>query len=401
MIQNFAAIALTNIRHRRLRSFLTVFAVSIGIAAVISLISVSQGMQETIERQFQMLGTDKIIVMPGGRGLMGAFGLGAGKLTEHDVAIIERVPGVDGVEAMVYGMARFEFGGDVKYSYLIGMPTRADAAWVLGNLRVDGRYLKEGDRYKAVVGHYFLAGKFFEKDVRLGSRLKIQNQTFKVVGALQEIGNRMDDTQVYVPIDVARELLDRPKGVDFIYAKVRPGADPAAVADKIEDAMRDERDQRPGEEDFSVQTMTQLMETVGTVLGVIQLILVGIAAISLLVGGIGIMNTMYTAVLERTREIGVLKAIGARNSSIMAIFLLESGILGVIGGVLGMLLGFGLAAGVEMAAAEAGFPMLKVSVNPALALAGALFAFTVGCLSGLLPARRAAQLQPADALRYE
>jgi len=130
-------------------------------------------------------------------------------------------------------------------------------------------------------------------------------------------------------------------------------------------------------------------------------VLIGIATISLLVGGIGIMNTMYTAVLERTREIGIMKAVGAKNQDIMLIFLLESGTLGLIGGTIGVVLGIGLAKGVEIMAEYGGFGLLKASMSPSLILGALAFSFVVGSISGLLPARRASQLQPVEALRYE
>jgi putative ABC transport system permease protein len=402
MLRNFVSIAFTNIRHRKLRSFLTIIAIVIGIAAVVSLISVSQGMQKAIEKQFEILGTDKIIVMPGGGGLMNAMGMFSAKgLTERDIDLIERVRGVDNAVGMLFKTARVSFDDETKHTFIVGVPTEASARWILENLELDGRYLKESDRYKAVVGYFFPKGLFFKKAIKVGNRFNIESQQFEAVGSVQEIGNRQDDSQIYIPIDVAREMLGTPNEISMVYAKVQKGYDASDVAEEVKEEMRRDRNLEIGEEDFTVQTAAQLMRTIGTVLGLIQMILVGIAGISLLVGGVGIMNTMYTAVLERTREIGILKAIGARNSNIMAIFLLESGIIGFIGGLGGTLLGIALAKAVEIVSAPMGFSMLKVSISPELVVMSLSFAFAIGCLSGTLPAMRASRLPPAEALRYE
>lgn len=402
MIQNFALIAFTNIRHRKLRSFLTIIAIVIGIGAVISLISVSQGMQQAISGQFEKLGTDLIIVMPGGGGGLESFaGFSGEKLTDHDVDVISRARGVEHASGMVYSIVKVSSGDETKYTFVIGMPTDKESAFIFAKFDVEGRRPESGDKYKAAIGYLIAHGQFFERAVRLGNRILINDVSFDVVGIVEEIGTRSDDTQIYIPLETAQELLNVSDEFDMIYVKVREGFSASAVADNIRKEMRDDRDQEVGEENFSVQSSEQLMQIMNNILGVIQVILIGIAGISLLVGGIGIMNTMYTAVLERTREIGILKAIGARNSNVLTIFMLESGIIGLVGGALGTMLGLGLAKAVEVVGSEMGFGLLKVSASIELIIMGLGFAFIIGCVSGVMPARRAAKMQPADALRYE
>jgi putative ABC transport system permease protein len=165
--------------------------------------------------------------------------------------------------------------------------------------------------------------------------------------------------------------------------------------------MRKDRDLKRGNEDFNVQTFEQVLETFSVILGIVQLVVVGIATISLVVGGIGIMNTMYTSVLERTRQIGVMKAIGAKDSHILLIFLFEAGIIGLFGGTVGVILGTIAGKTVETAASIAGYSMLRVALTLKIALTGLLFAFFVGVLSGIAPARQASKLNPVEALRYE
>ncbi len=155
-----------------------------------------------------------------------------------------------------------------------------------------------------------------------------------------------------------------------------------------------------GKEDFIIQTPEQLLGTLNTILNIIQGVLVGIAAISLIIGGIGITNTMYTAVVERTREIGIMKSIGATPKTIMYLFLVESGLLGLIGGVIGVILGVSLAKIVEFAAFQAfGTSLIQVTISPVVIIGALLFAFIVGAISGAFPAKQAANMNPVDALR--
>jgi putative ABC transport system permease protein len=174
---------------------------------------------------------------------------------------------------------------------------------------------------------------------------------------------------------------------------------PNAVKDDVEKALRKERDVKEGKEDFSVILSKDLINTVNSVLGVLQIALVGVAGISLVVGALGIMNTMYTAVAERTKEIGIMKAIGATNHDITMIFLIESGMLGLFGGIIGDILGFSLSKIVEIFAANTGFAILKAYMSVELVVASLVFSFLIGALSGVLPARHAASLKPAEAIR--
>ena len=168
----------------------------------------------------------------------------------------------------------------------------------------------------------------------------------------------------------------------------------------MQEKVKREFERQRGDKNIEVVTPTQILEQIGSILGVVQAVLVGIAAISLVVGGIGITNSMYTTVLERTKEIGIMKSIGARNFDVLAIFLIESGLMGLVGGFFGVLLGTGISLAIGKFSTEAGFKLL-VAVNPGLMLFGLLFAFIVGMISGSLPARQASKLKPVDALRHE
>ena len=171
--------------------------------------------------------------------------------------------------------------------------------------------------------------------------------------------------------------------------------------DKSKENNENKLERKRDDENFQVLSASQIAEQINSVLGIIQVVLIGIAAISLVVGGIGIMNSMYTSVLERTKEIGIMKSIGARNSDILMLFLLESGFIGLIGGVFGVLLGSGIGILVGKAAASAGYGILKIKISFGLIMFGLAFAIIIGMISGALPARQASKLKPVDALRYE
>lgn len=267
----------------------------------------------------------------------------------------------------------------------------------------EGRNLKEGDKDKIDVGYLVAKDKgLFKKAVNVRDTLIIKDREFKVVGIIKSIGNPQDDKQLYIPFDTAKELFDKGDTIDMIFVQTKEGFKPIDVAENIKDELRRYRNEKEGEETFSVQTFENLLANLGVILTIIRVVLIGIAAISLFVGGIGIMNSMYTSVLERTREIGIMKAVGAKNENILLLFILESALYGIIGGIIGVAFGMGIAKAVELVAG----PLLGVSAfkiaMPWWLIAGPLgFSFIIGAFSGLMPAVRASKLKPVDALRYE
>jgi putative ABC transport system permease protein len=395
MIQDYIRIALKNITHRQLRSWLTAIGIIIGVASVVALISVSQGMQGAIEEQFEQMGTDTITITP--TSFTGPGSTAEAPFDDGDVRVIERVAEIDNVLPMMYGTAKFTFHNQDSYSYLMGVPLdkESNKAWEdIGWESEVGRFPESGK--KEVGLGYLAAREMFDDEVHVKNTILVNDVKFKVVGIAKEVGNSQDDTAIYMDVDVAKDILEQ-ENYNMIMAKVKPGNDAELVADKVQRKLEKYRNA----EDFNAMTPAEILEQVNDILGIIQLVLVGIAAISLLVGAIGIMNTMYTSVLERTKEIGIMKAIGATNNAIMMIFLAEAGILGLVGGAVGTLLGILMGKGVEIAAGSSGFIPLRVEISPTLVIGAISFAFLIGALSGTLPALGAAKLKPVDALRHE
>jgi putative ABC transport system permease protein len=399
------SLAFNNLRRRKLRSWLTMIGIFIGIAAVVALISLGQGLQGYLTETFEQMGANKLIVMPGsgmGIGMIAS----ADKLTNRDLEVIEKTKGVDMAAEIIYGSTLIKFKDEAKANFVIGLPTdeSADVFKEIGGFETtEGRDLKEEDKYKIVIGYLVAKDNgFFDKAVQLRDKLVIKNKEFRVVGVMGQIGNPQDDSQVYIPLETAKEIFDKQDEIDAVYVQIKMGYEPADVAEDIKKQLRKARNEKQGEETFSVQTFEQLLETFQSVFAVVQAVLVGIAGISLLVGGIGIMNTMYTAVMERTKEIGTMKAVGAKNSDILFIFLFESGLLGLVGGAIGIGIGIGLGKGAEYLATMAlGTDLLQADTSMTLIGGALMFSFLIGATSGVLPAMQAAKLKPADALRRE
>jgi len=404
---DYARLSWNNLIHRRTRSLLTIVGIFIGIAAVVALISIGEGLQNAVVGEFEKMGSDKITVMSvAAGGIQSPFAgeMSGNPLTEDDVRNIAKVRGVKLVGGALMKSGVVKYGSETASSFVMGIPTDTTQKIFEDMQQVEvaqGRKLKNGDSGKVLVGSYFADG-LFKRKAGVGEKITINGRDYQIVGVLASMGNKMDDSSVILTDDAARDLFNEPDAVSMIYAQTDASAEPAQVAERIEEKLRKTRHEEEGSETFSVSTSEQLLSSFSSILGVVQAMIVGIAAISLLVGGIGIMNTMYTSVLERTREIGIMKAIGAQNNDVLMLFLLESGALGVIGGIVGVLIGMGLGKITEIIAAQAlGSGLLKASFAPELIFGALLFSFLIGSLSGALPAMQAAKMKPVDSLRYE
>ena len=404
MIKDYFILALRGIAKRRLRSWLTMIGIFIGIAAIVSLIGLGEGLRETINSQFGFLGTDVLAVSASGG--FGPPGSGVvTPLTDKELNKIKNVPGVKNAAGRLLESTKMVFNKNAVFTYAASMPDGEERKLIedmVGLEATKGRLLKDGDKYSAVLGYNFLEKEIFGKEVSPGAKIVIQNQEFTVVGIIERKGNFQIDQAVLINDDVFRDLFSRKSDVyDMIAVKIDQNTDIDKIKSSIEKDLRKIRNVDEGEEDFSVQTPTSIVESVNTIILGIQIFVYIIAGISILVGGIGIMNTMYTSVLERTKEIGIMKAIGAKNSSIFSLFFIESGLLGTVGGLIGIIIGVSIASGLALVGRLIlNTELISAQFSPFLLL-GALFgSFIVGSTFGSLPAIRASKLNPVDALRF-
>jgi len=403
MIFDYFRLAFRSLRGRSVRTWLTMIGIFIGITAVVSLVSLGNGLQDSINKEFDKMGKNRIMITPGS-GQFGPEGgeMSVGKMTVEDLEAVRKVKGVDVASGVISKMAKVQFKDETEFTSAWGFDTDKNGDELIRRTSffdvAEGRQLKNGDLYKAVIG-YNVAYDMFKKDLRIGNTIVIEGKEFKIIGIQKKAGNPMYDNLVRIPLEVAREIYAMPDEISTIFSLSIESEPPADVAERITRALRRFRNVKEGEEDFSVQTAEQMINSLNVILNVVTIFVAGIAGISLVVGGIGIMNTMYTTVLERTREIGIMKAIGAKNGQVMLLFLAESGILGLAGGFVGIVLGVIISKAGEFVAVQMGASFFKSSVTFTLIFGALMFSFFVGMASGILPARQASVMPPVEALR--
>tara|TARA_Y100000310_G_scaffold294203_1_gene324502 strand:+ start:13696 stop:14916 length:1221 start_codon:yes stop_codon:yes gene_type:complete len=404
MIRDYLRVIYSSLKRRKLRSWLTLIGILIGITAVISLISLGEGFRGAVTSQLDFLNPGVLTIRAEGLDI-GPPGSGVTKpLLEKYVDDIEKIKGVDVLMGRIIEDSQIKFNKRSHFSFSASFPTKGDKKTFekIAQIEIEkGDMLDRSDTYKIVIGNDYSDSDMFGKAVRLRDELEIEGKKFKVKGILKKKGSFIIDHTILMNEDILKELYDVGDTYDLIAVKIEPGAQIEKVKERIEDYLRDERDVDEGEEDFSVQSPEETLKTLDSMLFGVQIFVYLIAAISLLVGGIGIANTMYTSVLERTREIGIMKAVGAKDSHIRSLFLIESGMLGLVGGLAGIILGISLAT----ALAKIGNKFLaegliSVDISVPFLLFALLFSFIIGLVSGLIPAMKAAKLKPVDALRY-
>jgi len=404
MIKDYFVLSLNNLRRRKLRSWLTMIGIFIGIAAVVSLISLGQGLQSAVTAQFATLSTDKLTIQNSGTGFGAPGSTVVEKLTEHDLKLIENTKGVDIVISRLIRIVEIKYNGVSKFKYIGNLPEdkeRADLVYESMGLKAEyGRLINPGDSGKVVLGANIVKKEEFDKEIKVGKTINIQGRDFEVVGILEKGSSFQTNDVVLMMEDDMKDILNIGDEIDLIVAQVEEPDEITTVAESIKEVLRKDRNLEKGKEDFSVQTPLESIGTVNSILDSVNVVVVGIAMISLIVGGIGIANTMYTSVLERKNEIGTMKAIGAKNSDVLMIFLIESGLLGLTGGIVGALIGIGLSFIVASSANNAfGIQIISVQISYPLLISSIMFSFLIGILSGLVPSIQASKLKPVDALR--
>ena len=392
-----------NLLHRRLRSGLTVVSILIGIAAIFALVSFGFGIQDYVDSIAQEAGVDKLMIQAKG---IGAPGTDSNfRVTKDDVEFVGKVNGVAEATGVYIKPVEVKRKKDFKFVFGAGYDVgKAKLIEETFTVTVDkGRQFRSGDSGKIILGHnYQVPEKIFDKPVSLGERIEVNSREYEVIGFYEEIGNPSDDANAYLTYDGMEAIFpDSKDSYGYILVRAEQGVKAGDLADALRERLRRHKGQEKGKEDFFVQTFEDALKTFTNIIGVLNGVLALIALISVVVASVNTMNTMYTAVIERTKEIGIMKAVGARNSDILFIFIFEAGLIGTIGGVLGVVFGFVIASAGGAIAAASGFSALQPAFPLFLIFGCIIFAFLVGALSGIFPARQAANLKPVDALRYE
>jgi putative ABC transport system permease protein len=402
--------ALDSLMANKIRSGLTILGIVIGVAAVIAIMALGRGAQAEITRQLNGIGSNRIYVMSGSRerDLRNVAPLTLGDA--RALADPFQAPDIAAVAPMVASDLELAAGGESSRVPVTGVTP--EYALVENEQVSEGEFITLSQlnaRSAVVVIGSETARKLFGRDDGVtGLTVRIEGQLFRVTGLLKPkggagLGSQAPDDRALVPLSTAQTRLMQRKvrdSVDAIETSASGAESVNPAVDEIASILRVRHHTKIGADDFNVMTQQQMLSTDSSVVGVMTLFLGGVAAISLLVGGIGIMNIMLVSVTERTREIGLRKAIGARKPDILAQFLSEAILLSLTGGLIGILLAWIIAWLVAWLASSSGTPFQPEIGLDAVALA-TLFSMAVGLVFGLYPANRAANLQPVEALRYE
>ena len=411
MIKDCFLLAFKNVRKRGIRSWLTILGIFLGIAAMVSLISLGTGLHDAIVGQFGALDADKLLVQNAGTGLGPPGSTAVKKLTENDLNLIKSVSDIEFAIPRLIRIVKVDFDKKIEFHNVGSAPNNKEELDVIHdflNAEIStGKLLTATDRGKVVIGGGIAeinynkdSSKSSNEKIRVGQQLLIQGESFEVAGILKKNGSFVTNRIILMPEENVRKILKINDEIDMIVVQVNDEKKLQTVAANLERKLRQERKQTLGEEDFSVQTPVQSVSAISTILDVIKIIVSGIAAISLLVGGIGIANTMYASVLERRKEIGVMKSIEAQNKDILSIFLIEAALLGLVGGIIGTLIGLSLAFGVSAIVSSAGSGMnLNITLSIPLLIFAITFSLFMGIISGIVPALNASKLNPVEALR--
>lgn len=404
MLNESIKMALQGMVSNKLRTFLTLLGIIIGVGAVIAMVSLGFGLKENVKNNISKLGSNLLIITSGGRTASGArLAAGEGvKLTYDDMQAIEKqVDGIANISASVNRSYQMVAGNQNWTSRVEGT---TPSNFTISSLEVeDGRVLNERDLVSrgrvAVIGKT-VADSLFPEGNPVGKIMRINKAPFQVIGVLKSMGQGsmgMDqDDVVYVPLTTAQNRMMGITNVQRIAVQAENENVINDVQADVEQVLRTRHKIKEGaNDDFTVGNMAQIMETMMSTANNITILLGCIAAISLLVGGIGIMNIMLVSVTERTREIGIRKALGATYNNILLQFLVESMVIGIIGGTLGVILGIGASC---IISSMAGW---NTVISVWAIVIAVIFSVGIGLFFGIYPARKAALLDPIDALRYE
>ncbi len=396
MIKESLELSIDSLKHRKISSALTVLGIVIGITAIVSLLSVGEGLQYAVSKQLEAVGSDKIIITSGSD-IMSAF-MGEG-LKENDVDMVESEDGVEIAVGVLFKTIPIKYRKENLISQVIGVSSK-DTQKILDQMKVweidSGRYFKSGEKGVAILGKMAVEN-LFEREINIGDSVYIKDENFKVIGIFKSTANNQRDKSIFIPLEQLREITDSKDSLTMIFVKVSDVSKTEKIADEIEEEL----DEEYGEGYYQATTSEQMAENVGSIFSILTFVLGGIASIALIVAGVGIANTMFASIMERTKDIGVMKAIGATNYNVMEIFLVESALLGFFGGLIGCTIGFILSQIITLVAGSFLPVPFETVVTIETIIMSLGFSIIVGIVSGLWPARKAAKMQPVEALRHD
>ncbi len=385
--------ALADFGRNKVRTFLTSLGIMIGVLSVVMLIALGIGLKNYLTQQFENLGANLILVLPG-QGFRGGPGpglVGGADFDERDVMSLKRISELDYVVPNFFKGLTIEADGKKEAGYIHGV--NGDAFQLLNLNILQGRLLTDSEMEsgskKAVIGFELARKLFLEPELAVGETVRFENQRYKVMGVVKKAGDNEQDNGLFIPYKSTFGNINPDKTFFSINLGVRSEGDIEAAKIKVKETLL----KRYKEDDFTVTEQAEILDTVNQIFAVVNMLLVAIGSISLVVGGIGIMNIMYATVTERTKEVGIRRALGATKWDILLQFLTESVVLSVFGGTLGLIL-----ASILVMIIRIWFP---VGLNLLAVIVAFGVSSLIGIFFGVFPAKRAANLAPIEAIRYE
>ncbi len=412
-------LALNSLVHSKLRSWLTIIGIIIGVAAVVAIVSIGEGLQQNVEQRLGDLGTDLITISPGGGKAFSGFGgrmrrdRGSGatvssmkvkNLTKRDIQVLQAIEGIKTIQGKVSGSGEAYYLGQKTKLSIDGVDPLAWKEITTSELE-SGRFISGSDYNGVVVGHR-IATKTFKQPLVINRVITIEGKLFKIVGILKEGGGMgSEDNKIIMNIKSARDTIASIGNEKFnsIIIKVNNPENVETIIEKIDQKLMLARHVNEKKKDYSINSAKSTQERISSITDTMTWFLGAIAAVSLLVGAVGIANTMFTSVLEKTKEIGIMKAIGAKNKDIMILFMFNSGMVGLVGGIMGIILGSIISSLIPLLGMKvmgAGGGGMNTLITGKLLLFALLISVGIGVIAGLIPAYRASKLKPVDALRY-
>lgn len=403
MIKDYFSLALKNLRKRGIRSWLTLLGIFIGIVAIVSLITLGNGLKSAVNSQFEVSSTQIITVQAGGLAYGTPGSTVVTSLTKQDVEAIERLSTIEFAIPRNIEFIKQEYNDRVEFGYVASIiDGRENDMYEAMDFKSEkGRLLKTGDLGKIVIGFNIESEdkNGFDKNLKIGKSISIEEESFRVIGILEKQGSFMLDNVILMYDSDLNDLVNYGDDVDIIIVKVKDKSLMDKAKEDIEKLLRSRRDVDKGEEDFKVSTPDAMLEQINGILNAIQIFIIIVASISIIVGTIGIVNTMATSVVERKKEIGIMKSVGAKNSHIFTLFLVEAGFLGLVGGILGIIAGLSIGymgtIGINNFVGSTATP----EINLMLIIFTLIGSFLIGSLAGVIPAMNAAKQNPVEALR--
>ncbi len=401
---DIAGYSVNNLRYRKLRTWLTILGIVVGIATIIVLVSLADGLREDVNEQMSTFDPDSIFIYPANIEKTGATGIAAsqfmptsGKLFEKDYLKIKALPGVENIAKIILGRASVKHKDQIITASITAVEPSIYEGISTINIE-EGRFLYDSDAQTAVLG-YSISRDAFDDEIKVGSIIEILGKRYRVVGIIEKTGNSFAqfDNMIFIKFDEGKKMFADsllPNEVSAIRVNVAEGYDVKEVGEQIEYTLMNLHKVAEDEKDFTVITADTLNEQIGSIIETLTIFLGAVALISLAVGTIGISNTMFMAVMERTKEVGVLKSIGASKHQVLLIFLIEAGIIGMLGGLLGILIGASISLLLDVIGVQT-----KITVE--LVAGSSAFAFLVGMVAGVVPAKNASEIPAIEALRYE